>query len=99
MKALEHSLRILTLPLMSFQVWEYALKVEISEDESDWEESYPEIPPVSFKNTTLQAVVKIADYVFAPEASFSGVWHYEGMAHENIVMTGLFYPNSDERLG
>ena len=44
-------------------------------------------------------VVKIADYVFAPGSSFNGVWHYEGMAHENIVMTGLFYPNSDERLG
>jgi hypothetical protein len=44
-------------------------------------------------------VPKIADYTFAPGASFSGVWHYEGMAHENIVMTGLFYPDSDDRLG
>lgn len=50
----------------------------------------------SFKK--LQAVVKIADYSFAPGASFSGVWHYEGMAHENIVMTGLFYPHTDEKL-
>lgn len=54
---------------------------------------------VRFAGKKLQAIVKIADYEFAPQASFSGVWHYEGMAHENIVMTGLFYPNSDERLG
>jgi hypothetical protein len=57
------------------------------------------VAAVNFKNCHLQTVVKIADYVFPPGGTFSGVWHYEGMAHENIVMTGLFYPSSDERLG
>lgn len=87
---------------------------------SEWIAEYPEMEPVSFKNTGLQAVVKLADYTFTPGAEFEGVWHYEGknvdiihiiidiifnslsfegMAHEDIVMTGLFYPRSDEGLG
>jgi hypothetical protein len=83
------------------QVWEYAKLAEIDPDSTPAEgsEHYEDPEPVSFKNSNLQAVVKIADYVFAPGSTFSGVWHYEGMAHENIVMTGLYYPASDERLG
>ena len=78
------------------KVWEYCLAVPFrSDDEPD----YIEVSPVSFANTRLQVIPKIADYSFEPGATFTGVWHYEGMPHENIVMTGLFYPNSDERLG
>lgn len=68
-------------------------------EQDDWSEEYSNKAPVSFKNKDLQVVVKLADYVFLPGSKFNGVWHYEGMAHENIVMTGLFYPHSDERLG
>jgi hypothetical protein len=81
------------------QVWRYARKAVIREDMPNSGENYKKVAAVNFKNSNLQAVVKIVDYVFAPGTSFSGVWHYEGMAHENIVMTGLFYPASDERLG
>jgi hypothetical protein len=72
-------------------------KDEMDPYPSTW--NYPDVEPVSFKGKTLQAVVKVADYHFKPGATFNGVWHYEGMAHENIVMTGLFYPHSDEELG
>jgi hypothetical protein len=78
-------------------VWRYARNVHFSDDEHH-SPKYKKIAPESFKNSQLQAIVKIADYIFAPGNTFSGVWHYEGMAHENILMTGLFYPSSDERL-
>jgi hypothetical protein len=83
-------------------VWGYAQLAEIAPDDMTLRfgdsRTYRPVSPVSFKNSHLQVVIKIADYVFAPGSTFSGVWHYEGMAHENIVMTGLFYPASDERL-
>lgn len=55
-------------------------------------------PPISFANKRLQVIVKLTEYEFKPNDFFDGVWHYEGMSHENIVMTGLFYPYTDERL-
>ena len=72
-----------------------------SEEEwdTDFDTEYPPLVPVSFNNSNLQAVVKIADYTFEPGAEFEGVWHYEGMAHEDIVMTGLFYPQTSDVLG
>jgi len=93
---------VLTALIPGFEkVWEYCQYMSFTENDGTWDglEYDPEsINPVSFKNTNLQVIVKIADYTFSPGTSFQGVWHYEGMAHENIVMTGLFYPHSDERL-
>jgi hypothetical protein len=43
-------------------------------------------------------IVKLTEYEFKPHDFFDGVWHYEGMSHENIVMTGLFYPFTDSSL-
>ncbi|GMH35068.1 hypothetical protein BSKO_02936 [Bryopsis sp. KO-2023] len=42
------------------------------------------------RNRELQVVVKIVDYEFAPGKLFEGVWHVEGMSHENIIATGLY---------
>ncbi len=96
--ALENVLTAL-IPGME-KVWQYCLTVQFRQNDiGDGGVEYKAVPKVSFSNSRLQVIPKIADYTFAPGASFSGVWHYEGMAHENIVMTGLFYPNSDEALG
>jgi hypothetical protein len=87
--------------LPGFQkVWQYARSMTFTVEEQDWDEDVEtELPELlTFHGSTLQAVVKIADYEFQPGAEFDGVWHYEGMSHENIVMTGLFYPSSDEAL-
>lgn len=83
------------------KVWQYARSMTFTKEQDEWDEGgESELPElITFHNSTLQAVVKIADYEFKPGAEFDGVWHYEGMSHENIVMTGLFYPNSDEALG
>ena len=43
---------------------------------------------VSFKGRELQVIVKIVDYTLQPQQHYEGVWHAEGMSHENIVMTG-----------
>jgi hypothetical protein len=89
---LEHVFKDL---LPGFQkVWQYARSMSFTEEDNGMDD--PEL--INFHASTLQAVVKIADYEFQPGAEFEGVWHYEGMSHENIVMTGLFYPNSDENL-
>jgi len=80
------------------KVWSYANMLPYSLDEYNFYgglSKYPKRKPISFKNKDLQAVVKIADYTFTPGKEFEGVWHYEGMAHEDIVMTGIFYPRSD----
>lgn len=81
------------------KVWEYSQIAFFSDVPSEIVEDYQPVPHVSFKGSRLQAVVKLADYVFQPGTTFNGVWHYEGMSHENIVTTGLFYPASDDRLG
>eukprot|EP00755_Sulcionema_specki_P030555 Sspe_Gene.1976::Locus_669_Transcript_1_1_Confidence_1.000_Length_2220::g.1976::m.1976 len=41
----------------------------------------------------LQVIVKAADIVLTPEKPVypGGTWHLEGMQHENIVCTGIFY--------
>jgi len=84
------------------QVWQYARTVAPFKriDSRDLEEGkeYDLAPEVSFKNASLQVIVKVVDYNFEPGASFNGVWHYEGMPHEDIVMTGLFYSRCDEGL-
>ena len=43
---------------------------------------------VSLKGRELQVIVKIVDYTLQPQQQYEGVWHAEGMSHENIVMTG-----------
>ena len=43
---------------------------------------------VSLKGRELQVIVKIVDYTLQPQQQYEGVWHAEGMSHENIVMAG-----------
>ncbi len=44
---------------------------------------------ISLRNRTLQVVPKIVEYRVNSNADFDGVWHVEGMSHENILATGL----------
>jgi len=41
------------------------------------------------RNRTLQVIPKIVEYRVNSEENFDGVWHVEGMSHENILATGL----------
>jgi hypothetical protein len=44
---------------------------------------------ISLKNRKLQVVTKIVEYKVNETANFDGVWHVEGMSHENVLATGL----------
>ena len=39
----------------------------------------------------IQVIVKAANYILEPGQTYDGKWHVEGMAHERIVATGLYY--------
>ncbi len=44
---------------------------------------------IPLRNRKLQVVTKIVEYRVNEEANFDGVWHVEGMSHENVLATGL----------
>ena len=39
----------------------------------------------------LQVLTKIVDYEMKPGQTYNGVWHVEGMSHENIIATGVYF--------
>eukprot|EP00092_Neocalanus_flemingeri_P014803 GFUD01015977.1.p1 GENE.GFUD01015977.1~~GFUD01015977.1.p1 ORF type:complete len:527 (+),score=118.15 GFUD01015977.1:171-1751(+) len=76
------------------EVWSYANAVEFfTGDDDDVSDSEMELEkkPVSFTGKELQIIVKIVEYSLQPDQSYEGVWHAEGMSHENIVMTGIYF--------
>ncbi|XP_057315743.1 uncharacterized protein LOC130656823 isoform X2 [Hydractinia symbiolongicarpus] len=81
------------------EVWSYAKTMKFFKDPEENEEQSTEPPfvkePVSFKGKELQVIVKIVEYKLQPGQSYEGVWHAEGMSHENIVMTGIYFLDRD----
>eukprot|EP00416_Gambierdiscus_australes_P026684 CAMPEP_0171080746 /NCGR_PEP_ID=MMETSP0766_2-20121228/16055_1 /TAXON_ID=439317 /ORGANISM="Gambierdiscus australes, Strain CAWD 149" /LENGTH=589 /DNA_ID=CAMNT_0011538015 /DNA_START=35 /DNA_END=1804 /DNA_ORIENTATION=+ len=72
--------------------WSHGSAVEFLEDDedvydigSDAEDG--EVPLKSLRGRTLQIIVKIVDYELKAGQVHEGVWHVEGMSHENIVAT------------
>jgi len=45
---------------------------------------------VPLKGKQIQVIPKIVTYHLNPGQEYEGVWHVEGMSHENIVATGLY---------
>jgi hypothetical protein len=46
----------------------------------------------------LQVIVKAANYLVAPNARYEGSWHVEGMKHERIVASGIYYYSTTPNL-
>jgi hypothetical protein len=44
---------------------------------------------VALRNKKLQIITKIVEYRVNEHANFDGVWHAEGMSHENILATAI----------
>lgn len=44
----------------------------------------------SLRGRELKVITKIVEYRLRPNQEFDGVWHVEGMSHENILATGLY---------
>ena len=51
---------------------------------------------ISLRNRTLQVVTKIVEYRVNHEENFDGVWHVEGMSHEEVLATALCVVKRDE---
>eukprot|EP00111_Clytia_hemisphaerica_P010463 TCONS_00030558-protein len=79
------------------EVWSYAKIMEFWKGGNDggvYKDSQAfnfERPEVKFRDQKLQVIIKIVDYTLQPGQSYEGVWHAEGMSHENIVMTGIYF--------
>ena len=104
---LYHSLQqlfSLALPLLE-SVYSYSRAVKPLIRDVDEEMDYFEnaikpfdIKAVSLKDQRLQVITKIVDYELGPGQSYDGVWHVEGMSHEEIVATALFVVERDDEL-
>ena len=55
------------------------------------------IEPCSLRGQRLQVITKIVDYELAQgdSESYEGVWHVEGMSHEDIVATAIYFIHRD----
>ena len=65
----------------------------------NWSREIPRIEEkghCSLKGQRLQVITKIVDYELEPGQTYDGVWHVEGMLHEEIVATALYVLHRDE---
>mmetsp|Transcript_34295 Transcript_34295/g.67426 ORF Transcript_34295/g.67426 Transcript_34295/m.67426 type:complete len:683 (+) Transcript_34295:84-2132(+) len=52
--------------------------------------------PYSLHGQKLQVITKIVDYELKPGQTYEGVWHVEGMSHEQIVATAIYFIHRDD---
>ena len=82
------------------EVWSYAkaLKFWKGEEDQDYDdlEDYSDEkdfnfkkPSIKFRDQELQVITKIVNYTLQAGQCYEGVWHADGMTHENIVITGI----------
>jgi hypothetical protein len=45
----------------------------------------------SWAGRPLKVVIKAANYILQPGQEYSGTWHIEGMPHERIVASAIYY--------
>ena len=50
----------------------------------------------SLRDQRLQVITKIVDYELKPGQTYEGVWHVEGMSHEEIVATAIYFIHRDD---
>jgi hypothetical protein len=54
--------------------------------------------PTRWAGQTLKVVVKAANYVLEPGQEYGGTWHIEGMPHERIVASAIYYYERDNTI-
>jgi len=77
-------------------VKKHHLRLHNPDDGEDLDYDRKDIPPirenpVSLRGRRLQVVTKIVDYELGPGQTYEGVWHVEGMSHEEIVATAIYF--------
>ncbi|KAF4583602.1 hypothetical protein EYR38_002357 [Pleurotus pulmonarius] len=50
----------------------------------------------SFKGRSLKVIVKAANYILKPGQEYDGSWHLEGMPHERIVSSAIYYYDTND---
>lgn len=71
------------------------------DEEMDYDDDPPrpiDEKPVSLRGKEVQVVTKIVDYELGPGETYEGVWHVEGMSHEEIVATAIYFIDRDEEI-
>ncbi|KAF9064500.1 hypothetical protein BDP27DRAFT_1333470 [Rhodocollybia butyracea] len=48
-----------------------------------------------YKGQELKVIVKAANYILTPGREYEGSWHMEGMPHERIVASVIYYYDTD----
>lgn len=84
----------------------YAKAVEFLPEDAEDVELYQDcrVPPhgdlqtQDLSSRNLQVIVKIVDYEVPPGGTHEGVWHVEGMSHENIIATAELILQKDSAL-
>ncbi|KAL4268889.1 DUF4246 domain-containing protein [Pleurotus pulmonarius] len=51
--------------------------------------------PEKYRGRRLKVIVKAAYYVLQPGQEYTGTWHMEGMPHEQIVASAIYYYEAD----
>ncbi|KAJ3710148.1 hypothetical protein C8R42DRAFT_691526 [Lentinula raphanica] len=51
-----------------------------------------------YKGQELKVIVKAANYTLSPGREYEGSWHMEGMPHERIVASVIYYYETDEAI-
>lgn len=52
----------------------------------------------AFAGRDLKVIVKASNYVLGPGDSYEGSWHIEGMPHEQIVASVIYYYDTDSAI-
>jgi len=77
------------------------LRQDDDNDNLSYDASFPdaiEEKYCSLRGQRLQVITKIVDYELEPGRSYEGVWHVEGMSHEEIVATALYVVHRDSEI-
>jgi hypothetical protein len=50
---------------------------------------------ISWAGKKLKVIVKAANYILQPGQAYTGTWHIEGMPHERIIASAIYYYERD----
>ncbi|KAJ8703403.1 hypothetical protein PTI98_002027 [Pleurotus ostreatus] len=54
--------------------------------------------PEKYRGKDLKVIVKAANYILKPGQEYVGTWHMEGMPHEQIAASAIYYYQADPEI-
>jgi hypothetical protein len=80
-------------------MFEACLRFEPPRPRWQWHEPREDKDKISIVGETVQVIVKAATYVLKPgETDYKGSWHVEGMSHERIIASGIYYYHTSDNI-